>query len=378
MKWTIIIIPLITCTLLFAAESESKRMVSNKYNDTTDVRFASAINRATKDSFLAASRYNLADLGVITTERKATSFILGYSKMDREIEAWYFPGKSDKRALIIAGVHGSELSALEIARELITMLKEGNQPYYSVVIVPTLFPDNASKAIMKPATINSVDNIGRYSYHGAVDPNRQMPSPGKPFIDSCAKDHVGRDIERENQLLLKLIRDFRPMRVANLHAIRNSKYGGVYADPRTDHEGYALGYETDSSLAVDMAKYIQGRGGNVAGNNLKKKPTALYYKDPIPAPAGMLQRRNMTGSILNANRGSGVSLGTWGATAVVAEDSALSRPAMRIITIEYPGCKRPIDYKTPAERQYHQRQVKTFAEALAVNFLGEGYVEGVD
>src|SRR5262245_37308658 len=34
--------------------------------------------------------------------------IAGYSKQGRPIEAFYFPGQSDKRAMVIGGVHGSE------------------------------------------------------------------------------------------------------------------------------------------------------------------------------------------------------------------------------------------------------------------------------
>jgi hypothetical protein len=296
--------------------------------------------------------------------------------MDREIDAWYFPGESDQRALIIGGVHGSELSSVEVANALLNDLLKGEQPYYSVIIIPILFPDNANKALASPQTINSVANIGRYTYAGAVDPNRQMPSPGKAFRPSAPFDHVGRQIEKENQLLLELIQEFKPNRVANLHAIRNSKYGGVYADPRTDENGIALGYESDSSLAVNMAKFIQLEGGNVAGNNLTKKPSALYYKDPVPVAPGLPQRRNMTGSVLNANRGSGVSLGTWGSTSVVDDDASYNRPAMRIITIEYPGCKRPADYAKKHERVFHQRQVIAFAQSVRRYFLGEYYIEG--
>lgn len=372
MKWTIIFFPLITCTLLFAAEKEVPGTLAARIEaDTVDLRYASTSISLKSDSTFLPKKYTLNELNQIIGSKKAVGFVLGSSKMDREIQAWYFPGQTDKRALVIGGMHGSELSAVEVANTLIQDLLNGETPLYSVIVIPTLFPDNAHKARTNPQTINSVANIGRYSFSGAVDPNRQMPTPGKAFRPSAPFDHVGREIERENQLLLQVIQAFKPDRVANLHAIRNSTYGGVYADPRTDENGIAIGYDADSTLAVDMAAYIHAKGGNVAGNNLKKRPTALYYKDPKPVPAGEFQPRNMTGSVLNANRGSGVSLGTWGSTSVVDEDSVFNRPAMHIITIEYPGCKRPSDYSKKQERAFHQKQVIAFAEAVRKVFLGE-------
>jgi hypothetical protein len=275
--------------------------------------------------------------------------------------------------LVIAGVHGSELSSVEVAYHLLSELLQAKQPYYSVIIIPSLFPDNAVKAINEPEYIGSADNIGRYTDPHAVDPNRQMPSPGKAFDENNSLDHAGRKIEQENQLLLQL---FKPQRIANLHAIRDMNYGGVYADPRADHNGLASGYSSDSSLAVKMASYIHQQGGNVTGNNLHKKPTALYYKDPAPAQAGSLQKRNMTGTTLNLKRGSGVSLGTWGSTAIANEkDPSKNREAMRILTIEYPGYKRPLDYKTEAQQLLQQKQTELFAAAIETIFLGQHFTE---
>lgn len=377
MKRTFILLPLIACSVVFASGkgATDPAIRPNTVGDTADIRFAATVEKKVDSSFIKSS-YTLSELSFILEEKKPVNFVLGTSKLEREIGAWYFPGTSEKRALIIAGVHGSELSSVEVAFEIIDKLFEGEQPYYSVIVVPTLFPDNALQAMGNPTAIGSVANVGRYTFSGAVDPNRQLPSPGKPFDANNPLDHIGREIEKENQLLLQLIQEFKPHRVANLHAIRNTNYGGVYADPRTDHMGVALGFETDSKLALSIARAIEKNGGNVHGNNLRKKPTALYYKDPTPAPAGQVQKRNMTSSMLKANRGSGVSLGTWGATAVYDEERPeYNRPAMRILTIEYPGCKRPTDYTKPLERKLQKNQVTTYAMAIYRYFLGEYYVE---
>jgi hypothetical protein len=157
---------------------------------------------------------------------------------------------------VIGGVHGTELSGIEVAEALIEKLAGGIQSYYHVIIIPCLFADNASIARSNSIEIGSVANIGRYSFSTSADPNRQMPSPGKPFDESETIDHLGREIEKENRLLLRLITAFKPERIASIHGIRDLKYAGIYADPRTDDRGYALGFQSDSSLAIEMAHLV--------------------------------------------------------------------------------------------------------------------------
>jgi hypothetical protein len=298
--------------------------------------------------------------------------IAGYSKNRRPIEAWYFPGKTDKRALIIGGVHGSELSAIEVARTAIAQLMKDPTNYYSVIIIPVLFPDNMNAAAVKPSLIGSTTNIGRYSHADSPDPNRQMPSLGTAFNEYYPVDHAGRIIEPENQLLLHIIQQFNPERIANLHAIRAIDQAGVYADPRTDSKGYALEYESDSSLAISMATYIEENGGDAPGNNVFKHPSSIYHSDPPVAAPGQKQQRNLHGSRLPNNRGYGVSLGSWASTAVSdPANPKYDRPAIRLLTVEFPGCKRPADYSDPAKRQYYRDQVTAYAGAITSIFLGD-------
>ncbi len=146
----------------------------------------------------------------------------GYTKKGRPVDVYYFPGQSDKRALVIGGVHGSELSAVDVANALLAQL-QNETAYYSVVVVPCLFPGNAALAKNNPALIGSVNNIGRYTSDVSVDPNRQMPAPGQPFNINKPVDYLGRKIEMENKILLGLIHQFRPTRIVNIHAIRDEK-----------------------------------------------------------------------------------------------------------------------------------------------------------
>lgn len=312
----------------------------------------------------------------VINSRVAVKGVAGYSKSGKPIEAFYFPGSSERRALVIGGVHGSELSAIDVARNLVAQLAGTEGIYYSVIVIPCLFPDNAERAVANPALIGSVYNLGRYSHDHAPDPNRQMPALGEAFHADYPIDYAGRTIEPENQLLLRIIQEFLPQRVVNLHAIRSLVKGGIYADPRTDNRGLALEYASDSSLAIAMAWYINTNGGQVPGNNLHKRPTTLYPTDPPVAAPGSMQRRNLSGSRLPGNRGHGVSLGGWASTAV--DDPALpayNRPAMRLLTVEFPGYKRPVDYNNAIQRQHCKKQVELYASAIKEIFLTNLYVE---
>lgn len=307
---------------------------------------------------------------------KQAKGIIGYSQKGRPVEAWYFPGKTDRRALIIGGVHGSELSAIEVAKAVIAQLRDNPDNYYSVIVIPCLFPDNMQVASLNPSQIGSTSNIGRYSHADAPDPNRQMPALGNGFDDDNPYDHAGRKIEPENQLLLQVIQQFQPQRIANLHAIRAIDQGGIYADPRTDSKGYALEYDSDSTLAIGMAQFIESHGGSAPGNTVYTNPTTLYRSDPPVAAPGHKQKRNLHGSRLPGNRGYGVSLGSWASTAVHdPEHHEFNRPAIRILTVEFPGCKRPEDYSNLSQQQYCRKQIGLYAGAITSVFLADFQVE---
>ena len=49
----------------------------------------------------------------------------------------------------------------------------------------------------------------------------------------------------------------------------------------------------------------------------------------------------------------------------------MNRDAMRIITIEFPGYKRPGDYKNSKDQMWIREQVQLYAFSIAKIFLGE-------
>lgn len=296
--------------------------------------------------------------------------ILAYTKNNRPVTVYFFPGTSKENALVIGGVHGSELSSVEITRELISQLSdEGKPPYYNVLIVPGLFPDNIAKGRASVHDIGSHKNIGRYTDKTSVDPNRQMPPPGKPFERTNPVDLAGRPIEFENALLLEIIQHFRPAGIVSVHAIRSKSQAGIYADPRTDCNSVSLGYSGDSLLAITMAKHIDKLGAEVPGNKLAGVPTTIYYKDPQNITAGFIQPRSFRLMRANASKDYGVSLGTWAATTVCDHRGNRIRKASRVITVEFPGSKRPEDYTQQDEQEKCRKAIVAYASAIRHVFL---------
>jgi hypothetical protein len=341
-------------------------------NRQNDIAFASSKNtyHTSVTSHESFFRSLSATIEEWMLNKKPAKAVLGYTKQNRPVQAFYFPGSSNKKALVIGGMHGSELPSVEIARQLIDFLSGGSLPYYNVVIIPVLFPDNAEKATANVKHLQ--DNTGRYTTEESVDPNRQMPELGKSFRQDDPVDMRGRIIEMENQYLLQLIQEYEPTRIVNLHAIKDVTKAGIYADPRTDCNGYALGYETDSSLAISVASFIEKHGGKVPGNHLQKTPTTLYYTDPEIASTGLVQKRNINGSPIPYNRGRGVSLGGWASTAVC--DESRPRNAARLITIEFPGYLPARAYEGRAQRNCILNE-ELYALAIREIFLSEKWTE---
>ncbi len=198
------------------------------------------------------------------------TFNIGNGK--QPIRAYYFPGTSSKRALIIGGVHGTEAAGVEVVNILLARMRVPNSPmpYYSVIVVPVLFPENLAHHRRKTP--------GKKS----VDPNRQMPaigsSPGK--FDSTGK----RPIEPENLVLLDLIERFQPERIASVHGIAKPDSmqpekgePGITADPRLGLE------QKDDELAIKMARSSAKKGARVPGNYLgTSKETSRYPTSTAP------------------------------------------------------------------------------------------------
>ena len=307
-----------------------------------------------------------------TAAGKATSGSIGTTSGKRQINAHFFPGASKEKALVVGGVHGSELSGIAVAEELIRRLSlpTARMPYFSVIVVPSLFPDNVAarrdfeakiKGKLSPAdyakAAGKAGDPGRVT-PGQEDPNRQMPAPGTDFDPKSPNDAAGRLIEAENQALLGLIQRFAPVRIASLHAIKNVNRAGVFADPHPDATGAdpALAARTNL-LALAMARRVQDLGGRVGGNKVGTKgETSLYPGQDPKQSKEQIEKENKKGT----------SLGQWGPPRGIS-----------VLTIEMP---QQYDTSSPVTDPGRAKEIDSHAAALEEIFLGptpEAMVEAI-
>ncbi|SFL94310.1 hypothetical protein [Nitrosomonas communis] len=214
------------------------------------------------------------------------------------IKSYKFTGKVQDIALIVAGIHGSELSGVEVARWLLVKLqkltgnekkkgKAGWKPYFTTVIVPEVYPKSVGlarqcldkKAKSKNEELKKQCETSRggreiaWQFKGdknyySIPPNRQFPPPGQPFSDLSQKsgpvDPDGNPIKKgannedlpekvpllaETKALLELVEKLKPKRIASIHAMfvreepgfgNKPDYGidapGIFVDPRYEYD----------------------------------------------------------------------------------------------------------------------------------------------
>jgi len=243
-----------------------------------------------------------------------------------------FPGRNSRRALVIGGVHGSESISVEVTRALLAELGAWHRrPFFTAIVVPALFPDNLPGS-------HGGDGPGRRATRRRVDPNRQFPAIGRGLDHGeHVRDAHGRAIEAANIALIELIRQFRPRRIASVHAIRRATSAGIYADPHR-RSASALGDEA-ADLAQRMHAIARAAGGHVPGS---------------AGGSGAYPHQGDVGR-------DGVSLGEWASQAVTT--GAYRRSALPVITLELKRDWAP----TAAGRR--RRDVAAFARAIRLGFL---------
>jgi hypothetical protein len=276
----------------------------------------------------------------------------------RSVDAFFFPGTSDERALVIAGVHGSEQGGIEVAQMLIQTLQNALlRPYYTVIVVPVLFPDNAATRTRERATPT----------------NRNFPSPGQGLDAATPAGRAtpmdagspARAVLPENIALMRLIERFRPSRIASVHGSTTRDAAGIFSDAHTVSAG-ALARAADPTAAAalqaaasartasdqalalamagDMARRGFGRG--VQGNHLGGTPTT-GWSGAIPG---------------------GTSLGGWGPQDIT-EGRATDRPSMSVITVEVATNTRSTDLRGAAATA-RSAELASYRDVIQEIFLG--------
>lgn len=276
----------------------------------------------------------------------------------RSVDAFFFPGTSDERALVIAGVHGSEQGGIEVAQMLIQTLQNALlRPYYTVIVVPVLFPDNAATRTRERATPT----------------NRNFPSPGQGLDAATPAGGTqpmdtgtpARAVLPENVALMRLVERFRPSRIASVHGSTTRGAAGIFSDAHTVSAG-ALARAADPAAAAalqaaasartagdralalamahDMARRGFGRG--VQGNHLGGTPTTGWSGE-IPG---------------------GTSLGGWGPQDIT-EGRTTDRPSMSVITVEVATNTRSTDLGGAAATA-RRAELASYRDVVQDIFLG--------
>lgn len=240
---------------------------------------------------------------------------VGVDSSGNPVQAHVFPGQITEVAMVVAGVHGSEQSGVEVAERLLKQLM-ATKPYFTVVIVPKLFPGNVDSRAAWEADLarkqsgiavgkyqqlrDKAGDIGR-STSGQEDPNRQFPDLGKDLDLDRPVDAKGRLIEPSNLALLGLINAFKPSRLVSIHAVKNFTQAGIFADPHPSVRNSQLAQDSDA-LAITMAKEAAKRGVHVAGNKRGTAWSSLYPGQDPKKSAEQIKLENAKGR----------SLGQWG------------------------------------------------------------------
>ena len=279
------------------------------------------------------------------------------------IMAHFFKGTTDRRALIIGGVHNkTEPQGADVVQKLRAILEtRPKPPFFSVVLVPNLF-DPAQYSKGSPRWVQGgagTTDSGKFESSRPVEPNRNFPLPGEDleaahnrgasspkspelvFSDPAStaprapQDTAGgagggtsTRMLPETRALIALIESFHPERIASVHAhsLKNDPGDapGIFVDPRP---GAAQAAE-DDRLATAMVKEAQSR--------LSTSPIPQPQTDPFKGNAAGTAAATVHYAT-GAPHAEGNSLGMWAPVPVASGSGA--RPGITTMTIEVPQWK---------------------------------------
>ncbi len=341
--------------------------------------------------------------------------------VSRPVEAYFFKGSTDRRALVIAGVHGTEQQGIEVARMLIDALKK-QQPVLTTIVVPSMFPDTDSTGVRE----------------GATPTNRNMPPPSESLADAKAAGggkavdasksggKRTREILPENLMLIELMERFHPERIISIHGTSGPGSAGVFYDRRSlrpdevqaardwakgnaymrtppDQQDAPGGHEqlhaleerlfqrrlaelsgnaeqTDHDLSLKAAKQIdadtsavKGRGGRSMGRENESPATTAKHKDERLAHASISGNVGSEGDIDNATWSGGTPNGDWlGGYAPARGMSVFTvEPPVDAESSRYPDGKDRVSGKADKLSKADRiTELKAYADAVRTVLLG--------
>jgi hypothetical protein len=282
--------------------------------------------------------------------------------------AFFFPGQSDRRALIISGVHGDEHRGVQVVQSLQILLNArsaaGHKPFFTTILVPVVIPRTRATGKRNVPGGIGLDDKGTVVCR-QVEPNRNFPLPGEDFVaartrgnsaptaselmirDASGSVRPPKGVDRtsirmlpETRILISLIERFQPERLASIHdhSLQQSCHAcngkatqcggegpGIFVDPRgIDPKSHLITAKTqmedDDRLTRRMAEEA-----------LKRLPCSIsLLQSAFPPFAGNQAFFPLTVRYFSPQRVEGNSLGDW------APVPTPGRPGIATLTIEVP------------------------------------------
>ena len=202
------------------------------------------------DDLWVAQQIRSGELGQTTGQRGIPDF-----GKPKPIKVSYVRGTTTERALVIAGVHGTEQQGIEVAETLLRDL-QSQQPRFTVIVVPSLFP-HADAAGVREVPLDK----------GGTPTNRNFP-PADQDLGAArtagrgtAVDAQKRPILQENVMLLELIERFHPKRIISIHGTHAEGAAGVFFDPRNLDAGEVIAEVAGRAKAAVFGPPEQPRPG---------------------------------------------------------------------------------------------------------------------
>jgi hypothetical protein len=282
--------------------------------------------------------------------------------------AFFFPGRSERRALIISGVHGDEHRGVKVVQRLQSLL-ETTKPFFTTILVPVVIPRTRATGKRNVPRGIGLNNTGTVVCR-EVEPNRNFPLPGEDFATAQTRGNTGptapelmirdassgslrppRGVDRtsirmlpETRILINLTERFQPERLASVHdhslqqschacngrATRCGGEGpGIFVDPRGIDP--ATGKVRDNAQVEEDDRLVR----RMVEEALKRLPCSIpLLKSGFPPFAGNQAFFPLVVRYFSPQRVEGNSLGDW------APVQAGSRQGIATLTIEVPKYKR--------------------------------------
>jgi hypothetical protein len=302
---------------------------------------------------------------------------IAQSERGAPIEAFFYPGLTNERALVIAGVHGTEAQGRDVARMLMDDLQSAPRaPHFTVIVVPNLFPDSAAA--------NRRETVHR---RRRIPSNRNFPTEAGEQAGTTT-DALGNPIVAENLALIGLMKHFGPSRVISIHGTQRPRLAGIFVDPvagreQADRNRAIRAAEATAAGVTDPATRAaiasRGRGGLTGDISKRMRRGELPGRTDARLSAAE-QARVDDSAVVMGNQlflGAGNENPGWGGEVVPGVSLGQYGPprGMTVYTVE-PAVNRALeDYPESARGQAMTRdqrrvELQAYADAIRTVLLG--------